>query len=67
MALPPAEHGKWNSVFKRLSRWCRRGVWQALHSGCSHRPDWQGVLIDSTVARAHACAAGAAGSAILLI
>lgn len=54
----PAGHGHWNSVFKRFSRWCRHGVFEALHAGCSHLPDLQCVLIDSTIVRAHPCAAG---------
>jgi putative transposase len=49
-------------VFKHFSRWCRRGVWKALHLGCPHCPDLQSVFIDSTVMRAHACATGAVGS-----
>ena len=60
--LLPSSLGHWNSVFKRFSRWCERGVWEYLHKGCIQHPDLQQILIDSTITRVHACAAGAAGS-----
>ncbi|MDD1651010.1 MAG: IS5 family transposase [Methylococcaceae bacterium] len=60
--LLPAAYGQWNTVFKRFSRWCRHGVFDALQAGCAQFPDLPSVLIDSTVIRAHPCAAGGAGS-----
>lgn len=60
--LLPELLGHWNSVFKRFSRWSERGVWEDLHKGCIEHPDIQHILIDSTIVRAHACSAGAAGS-----
>lgn len=58
----PAHFGLWNSVFKRYARWSRSGVWEQILSSLSQEADLQNVCIDSTVIRAHACAAGAAGS-----
>jgi len=60
--LLPDRLGHWNSVFKRFARWSRFGVWEQLLDRLCHKADLQNVCIDSTVIRAHACAAGAAKS-----
>jgi transposase len=54
----PRQYGHWNSVFKRFNEWSKRGVWILLHQYCITDPDLESVMIDSTVVRAHACAAG---------
>jgi transposase len=58
----PRDRGHWNSVFKRFARWARLGVWTQLHEWLANSADFQDVSIDSTITRAHACAAGAAKS-----
>lgn len=55
----PGEFGKWNTIFKHFARWSDKGVWSNLHEHFIEEPDIEWLLIDSTVTRAHPCAAGA--------
>ena len=55
----PSELGQWNAVYKRFSRWSDKGVWDTIHQALIQEPDMEWLLIDSTIVRAHPCAAGA--------
>ena len=54
----PKHYGKWHSVYKRFARWVEHGVWEHMHPHFTSDPDLVSVIIDSTVVRAHSCAAG---------
>ena len=54
----PAEYGKWNSVFDRFNEWAKKDIWGKLLDFCIQDPDLESVMIDATIVRAHACAAG---------
>jgi len=56
----PKRYGRWSSVYKRFARWREKGIWERLHADCAADPDLENLIIDSTVIRAHPCAAGAA-------
>jgi len=55
----PGGFGKWNSIYQRFNRWCRDGVWERLFTALADSPDWDYVLVDSTIVRAHQHSAGA--------
>ena len=61
--LLPAEYGTEHRL-QTIRRWTDQGVWAQLHQHCSGDPDLEYLIIDSTVVdstvvRAHPCAAGA--------
>lgn len=54
----PERFGRWNSVWKRFDRWARKGTWKLVFEALQDS-DLEWLVLDSTVIRAHPCAAGA--------
>jgi transposase len=54
----PERFGPWGTVWKRFDRWARKGVWGRVFAALQD-PDLEWLILDSTVIRAHPCAAGA--------
>ena len=57
----PEEFGPWYTVYTRFWRWSRKGVWESLFKALADDPDFEYLIIDSTIVRAHQHAAGARG------
>ena len=55
----PSKFGHWNSVFKRFRRWTKKGVWKRVFEAFIEDPDFEYLIIDSTIVWAHQHAAGA--------
>ena len=58
----PEAFGRWNSAFRRFSRWAAKGVWAEVFRALAAAggPPAE-VLLDSTHVKAHRCAAGGKG------
>jgi transposase len=62
----PEELGRWASVYKQFLRWTRSGLWDVLLEALTESgvvPDSM-QMVDSTIVRAHHCAAGAKGGLV---
>ena len=57
----PAVFGKWNSVFVRFNRWSEGAVWHRIFAALADDPDFEYLILDSTIVRAHQHSAGAKG------
>lgn len=64
--LLPEEHGKWYTVYHRFNDWTKKGVWEKMFRHFSADNDLEYIMIDASIMRAHACAAGAKKGAIKL-
>jgi transposase len=53
------KYGYWNTVYRRFALWSEQGVFEQLHQSLADDADMEHLLIDSTIIRAHPCAAGA--------
>ncbi len=48
-------------LFVRFNRWSEGGVWQRIFAVLADDPDFEYLIVDATIVRAHQHAAGAKG------
>ncbi len=56
----PWTYGRWRGIHMKFKDWCKRGIWRQLFEALKGDPDGETFMIDATIIRAHACAAGQA-------
>jgi putative transposase len=61
MARSSSRLCNWNSVFRRFRRWAKAGVWERIMATLADDPDFEFIIIDGTIIRAHQHAAGGKG------
>jgi transposase len=57
----PEKFGSWGNVYVRYNRWCQTGVWERIFEALSDDADFEYVMIDSSIVRAHQHASGGKG------
>ena len=55
----PEVYGYWHTIYRRFGRWCDAGVFEAPHEHFHDAGEVSAILVNSTIVRAHSCAAGA--------
>ena len=49
----PDDFGKWSTVYTRYWRWAQKDKWESIFKRLSDDPDFEYVMIDSTIVRVH--------------
>jgi transposase len=57
----PERFGFWGCVYVRYNRWSKSGTWQRIFDTLSDDPDFEYVMIDSLIVRAHQHSTGGKG------
>jgi putative transposase len=59
--LPQETFGPWSRTYIRFNRWAKKARWEEIFDTLSHDPDFEYVMIDSSIVRTHQHAAGGKG------